>query len=227
MNKDKAKVKRAPAASSAPGATGEATAAATETESEGLTALMYQLLETEMGGVQIYRTALECAVNDDLRKEWTEYLQQTERHVGIARALLGRMGLDPDADLPARVLVRHNGQALVKLMLEALAIGTPAEAQLTAAECVVNAETKDHANWELVALLAKSTEGDLGDALRAAVEEVEVEEDRHLYHTAGWARELWVEALGLPAVLPPPEETADAQSAIAAAQAKESREKMV
>jgi rubrerythrin len=193
----------------------------------GTTALLYQLLETEMGGVQVYRAALQCAVNEDLRKEWEEYLQQTERHVGIARALLQTLGLDPDIDLPARVLARHSGQALVKLMLEALAIGTPAEAQLTAAECVVNAETKDHANWELVAELAKKTEGPAGEAMRAAVEEVEVEEDRHLYHTAGWARELWVQALGLPAVLPPPEETANAESAIAAAQAKASREKMV
>ena len=197
---------------------------ATDKMPKGMVDLAYQLLETEMGGVQIYRTAIQCAINDELRGEWEEYLAQTERHVGIARALVTKLGLDPDAELPARTICRHSGQALVKLMLEALAVGTPEEAQLTAAECVVNAETKDHANWELVGLLAKKTRGDLGDVLRAAHEEVEVEEDRHLYHTQGWARELWVQALGLPAVLPPPEETANAESAIAAARAKKSRE---
>jgi hypothetical protein len=190
-------------------------------------ALLYQLLETEMGGVQIYRTAIQCAINDDLREEWTHYLQQTERHVAIARALVSEAGLDPDAELPARVLCRHNGQALVKLMHEALAIGTPAEAQLTAAECVVAAETKDHANWELLELLAEKTESPLGDAMRAAVEEVEEEEDHHLYHSAGWARELWAEGLGLPAVLPPPEEQRDVDTAIGAAEAKDARAEMV
>ena len=43
-------------------------------------------------------------------------------------------------------------------------------------------------------------------ALTEAYEEVEDEEDEHLYHTKGWCRELWLESLGLPAVLPPPEE---------------------
>lgn len=42
--------------------------------------LLLQALETEMGGVQIYTNALECAVNRDLRKEWTEYLEQTTDH---------------------------------------------------------------------------------------------------------------------------------------------------
>jgi hypothetical protein len=48
--------------------------------------------------------------------------------------------------------------------------------------------------------------------LREAVEEVEDEEDEHLYHTKGWARELWIEALGMPAVLPPPEEEKDVRT---------------
>jgi len=36
--------------------------------------LLYQALETEKGGIEVYRTALRCAVNDDLREEWEEYL---------------------------------------------------------------------------------------------------------------------------------------------------------
>jgi hypothetical protein len=30
-------------------------------------------------------------------------------------------------------------------------------------------------------------------------------EDEHRYHTTGWGRELRIEALGIPAVIPPPE----------------------
>ena len=36
--------------------------------------LLYQALETELGGVEIYTTALTCAVNENLKKEWQEYL---------------------------------------------------------------------------------------------------------------------------------------------------------
>jgi hypothetical protein len=52
---------------------------------------------------------------------------------------------------------------------------------------------------------------------------VEDQEDEHLYHTRGWARELWMEALGLKAVLPPPEERKDVKTAIGAARAQQER----
>src|ERR1043165_8184526 len=113
----------------------------------GLTSFMYQLLETEMGGVQIYRTALQCAKNPDLVSEWSKYLAQTERHVVIARSLVEKVGLDPDAQVPARLVCRHMADGLINIMLEALSTATPDDAELTAAECVVNAETKDHMNW--------------------------------------------------------------------------------
>jgi hypothetical protein len=199
-------------------------AATTPDAAPGLSALLYQLLETEMGGVQVYRTALQCALHPELREEWTRYLAQTERHVVIARSVVAAAGLDPDAETPARIVCRHQGDALVMAMVEALSTGTPEEAQLTAAECVVKAETKDHLNWELVGLLAKKTTGPLADALRVAHEEVEVEEDHHLYHTQGWTRELWAHSLGLPAVLPPPEETMQVESAVGAARAKRMRD---
>ena len=49
--------------------------------------LLYEALETELGRVQVYRTALTCVVNKDLQKEWTEYLEQTENHVKIVKTL--------------------------------------------------------------------------------------------------------------------------------------------
>jgi hypothetical protein len=42
----------------------------------------------------------------------------------------------------------------------------------------------------------------------------------------GWARELWMDSLGLPAVLPPPEEEKKVKTAIGAARAKQSRDEM-
>jgi hypothetical protein len=56
--------------------------------------------------------------------------------------------------------------------------------------------------------------------------EVEEEEDEHLYHTMGWARELWLESLGLPAVSASPEEKKHTKSAIGAERAKLARKEM-
>ena len=186
------------------------------------TDLLYQALETEKGGVQVYATALRCASNKDLRQEWTEYLEQTKTHVQILTEILTSMGLDPDTETPGRAVVRYIGTSLVKAMELALRSTDPQAAQIVAAECVTLAETKDHLNWELIGELAKNNE-EASALLLPAYERVEEEEDEHLYHTAGWTRELWIQALGMPAVLPPPEETQDVKSADEAAQAKKSR----
>ena len=183
--------------------------------------LLYQVLETEeLGGVKVYSCALRCAVHPELREDWVRYLSETRQHVAVARGLLMANGLDPDVDVPARMPIRTIGQSLVTAMEQGLAAGDSAAAQLTAADCVVEAETKDHHNWELLGRLAEGLSGDQGERLRASVAEIEEQEDRHLYHTAGWARELWLDALGLPAVLPPPEEVRAVDSAIGAAEAK-------
>ena len=189
--------------------------------------LLYQALETELGGVQVYTTALSCAVNEDLKKEWQEYLDQTKNHVQVVRAIFDRMGLDPETDTPGRQVVRHIGESLVKAMEMAKSAGKPEAAQLVAAECVVLAETKDHLNWELIGQVAKQAVGEEGKALKEAHDKVEPEEDPHLYHNTGWTRELWIESLGMPAVLPPPEEEKDVKTAIAAARAKQAREDMI
>lgn len=39
--------------------------------------LLLQSLTHERGGVLVYRTALECALNSQLRDEWESYLDQT------------------------------------------------------------------------------------------------------------------------------------------------------
>lgn len=196
-------------------------------KNDQLQQLLYEALETEMGGVQVYRTALKCAVNDGLKEEWEKYLEQTENHARIVRELLGKFGLDPDIETPGRKVVRHIGESLVKAMELAQEAGNRQAAQIVAAQCVVAAETKDHLNWELVAQVAEQISGEESKILMAAHEEVEEDEDEHLYHSTGWARELWIESLGLPAVIPPPEEEKEVKTAIGAAHAKQSREELL
>jgi rubrerythrin len=191
---------------------------------EQINELLYQALETELGGVQVYTTALTCVQNDDLKEEWEKYLEQTQNHVEIVRGLLEQFELSPDEETPGRGVVRHIGESLVKAMEMAKETGEPTAAELVAAECVVLAETKDHLNWELIGELAKEIKGESKSAaLKEAYDEVEEQEDEHLYHTTGWTRELWIQSLGMPAVLPPPEEEKDVKTAIGAARAKAQR----
>lgn len=189
--------------------------------------LLYQALETERGGVKIYETALTCAQNEDLTDEWEEYLEQTRTHVQVLLKVFQELGLNPDTVTPGREVVAHIGDSLVTAMKMAKARGSAAAAQLVAAECVVLAETKDHQNWELIGHLAEHGQGEETGALRTAFEAVEQEEDHHLYHTKGYTRELWIESLGLPAVLPPPEEMKKVETAIGAARAESQRDDML
>ena len=194
---------------------------------EQVNELLLQALETELGGVQVYTTAIQCAVNEELKEEWEKYLEETQNHVEIVQGTIEALGLDPEAETPGRKVVRHIGESLVKAMEMALEAGNPAAAQLVAAECVTHAETKDHLNWELIGEVSKKLKGDEAKALKEAYEEVEEQEDEHLYHTMGWTRELWIESLGMPAVLPPPEEEKEVKTAIGAARAKHARASML
>ena len=199
----------------------------TDYDSAQVSELLYQSLETELGGVQVYETALRCAVNDDLRKEWQEYLDQTRTHVDVLTRVFEALGMDTDTMTPGRAVVQHQGRSLVKAMEMALESGTPDAAQLVACECVVLAETKDHSNWELIGHVAKHGTGEATKILKQAYEAVENDEDHHLYHTKGWCRELWIQSLGFPAVLPPPEEVKQVETAIGAARAEKARDEML
>ena len=188
--------------------------------------LVLQSLEHELGGVKVYQTAIACAVNADLKKEWKRYLSETERHVTVLTKLCAALGIDPKRETPGRAVVRHLGASLVEAMTLARKGGDAAAAQLVACECVVIAETKDHQDWMLIGKCADHLDGDEAEALRAAYDEIEDQEDEHLYHSRGWCRELWIESLGITAVLPPPEEQRDVKTAIGAAKAEASAEKV-
>jgi rubrerythrin len=188
--------------------------------------LVLQSLEQEIGGIQVYETALKCAINEDLRDEWKKYLEQTRNHEQILRGVCKALDVDAAKETPGRTILRSLGGALVDAMETALAAGKREAAELVACECVVLAETKDHFDWELIGKCAENVEGEAAKVLAAAYEEVEDQEDEHVYHTKGWCRELWLQSLGLKAVLPPPEERQHVKTAIGAAKAEQARETM-
>lgn len=185
--------------------------------------LLLQSLEHELGGIKVYETALECAVHPGLKKEWRKYLDETRGHVTALEGACSALGIDSKLELPGRAVVRHVGGALVEAMKLAKAAGDPAAAQLVACECVVLAETKDHLDWELIKKCGEHLTGKAATALSEAAGKIEDQEDEHLYHSKGWCRELWVESLGMTAVLPPPEEVQKVKTAIGAARASPAR----
>jgi hypothetical protein len=187
--------------------------------------LILQSLEHELGGVKVYETAVTCAQNSDLKSEWQKYLTQTQTHVTTLTDVCSALGIDASRETPGRQVVRIVGGALVEAMNLALAAGDPAAAELVACECVVLAETKDHLDWQLIGKCAEHADGTFATVLKSAYEAVEDQEDEHLYHTKGWCRELWLKSLGVPAVLPPPEERRQVKTAIGAAKAEQAAEK--
>jgi hypothetical protein len=189
--------------------------------------LLYQALETEIGGLAIYETAVSCAINEDLKKEWLGYLEETRTHRRVLLTVFEQLKLDPQAKSPGRDVVRHLGESLVKAMKMAISAGDPEAAQLVATECVVLAETKDHANWSLIGLIAEQQSGEQAKVLKQAYDAVATDEDHHLYHTQGWSRELWIESLGFPAVLPPPDEVNMVETAFGASRADLARDSML
>jgi rubrerythrin len=203
-----------------------AMARAKRTEHSQVNELLLQALETERGGIKVYTAAVEAAQNEDFKEELQSYLEETRTHEEVLTRVFETLGLDTEASSPGREVVAHHGASLVAAIEMALAAGDPAAAELVAAECVVLAETKDHQNWELIGKIAERG-GELGKVLKPAFDAVEKDEDHHLYHTKGWARELWIQSLGLPAVLPPPEEVKQVETAIGAARAENAREDML
>jgi ferritin-like metal-binding protein YciE len=184
--------------------------------------LVLQSLQHEMGGVKVYEAALSVAQNEDLKKEWQKYLQQTRKHVQVLEEVARAMELDPQQTSPGREIVAALGESLVHAIKEA-AQGEAQAAELVACECVVLAETKDHLDWDLLGQVAAKLKGGLRKTLEAAHAEIDEEESEHLYHTRGWCRELWLQSLGLKAVLPPPEERRHVKTEIGAARAEQAR----
>ena len=199
---------------------------AKKTDNAQVHELLLQALETERGGIKVYTAAIQAAQNEDLRNEWEEYLDETRTHEQVLTNVFAELGMDTEESSPGREVVAHQGASLVKAIEMAMAKASPAAAELVAAECVVLAETKDHQNWELIGKVAEAG-GANAKVLKQAFEAVEKDEDHHLYHTMGWCRELWIQSLGMPAVLPPPEEIRDVETAIGASRAEQARDQML
>ena len=67
----------------------------------------FQALETEQGGIKVYETALRCVQNDDLRQEFEEYLEQTQKHEQILHEVFEK-DLGPDTATAVTQITRFD-----------------------------------------------------------------------------------------------------------------------
>jgi len=81
---------------------------------------------------------------------------------------------------------------------------------------IVLAETKNHLNWELLSEAAKALSKPEGKRLQAAVDDTSTTRP-------GGCGSSGSRPLGVPALLPPPEEEKDVSTSIGAARAKQQR----
>jgi hypothetical protein len=166
---------------------------------ERVSDLLFQALQAEQDGARVYETAIRCAVREPLKEDWARYLSETREHEQALLEVFEEMGLDPGTSTPGREVARGIGRSLVEAMEQALRGGPSETAELVASECVVHAETRDQLNWELLGHVSRRLKGDEAEALARVHRDVEEEAAEHLGRSRGWARELWLESLGLSA----------------------------
>jgi rubrerythrin len=142
-----------------------------------------EFLAVEKGGMKLYEAAIEQVRNPDVLNRFREFYQQTRRHVEILTRVITSLGGDP-MHMSARARVaEEKAQALLKTMTVSDGM-RPEEAEINAIENIVIAETKDHADWQLLSHIARrSSDSRIREILKPAVDEVEPEEDQHLSWT--------------------------------------------
>ncbi len=166
--------------------------------------LLLQSLEHEMCGVTIFTTAVECAVNPALEEEWVKYLDETKTHVIRLEFVCRSVGVDPRKPRPRERVVRHLGTApragddhgARRRRPRGRRAGRPAGGRSPR-------EVRDHLNWGLIGKCAEALDSPYAKVCSRPPTTGSRPEDEHLYHTRGWCRELWIQSLGMNAVLPP------------------------
>jgi rubrerythrin len=156
--------------------------------------VLSEFLAVEMGGQKLYEKALGLVSDSEVRNKFREFHKQTLKHQKVLTDVIHRLGGNARAQSATAKVATEKAQALLRSM-DAAGLSKE-QAELNAIENIVLAETKDHADWELIGKIARqSTDDRLREILGAAASEVEQEEDEHLNWTRKKLGELQMEAL--------------------------------
>ena len=156
--------------------------------------VLSEFLAVEMGGQKLYEKALTLVSDSEVRTKFHEFHRQTLKHQKVLTDVIHRLGGNTRAQSPTAKVATEKAQALLRSM-ERNGLSKD-QAELNAIENIVLAETKDHADWELIGKIARqATDDRLREVLGAAAGEIEQEEDEHLNWTGKKLGELQMEAL--------------------------------
>jgi rubrerythrin len=140
-----------------------------------------EFLAVEKGGLKLYEEALRIVTDPEISKKFRMFYDQTRKHETILLRVMQALGMDPTYMSIGAKVATEKTEALLKTMTNGLS-GRAAE--INAVENIVLAETKDYADWELLAKISRQSDDEkIRDALKPAVAEVEPEEDDHLNWT--------------------------------------------
>jgi len=144
-----------------------------------------EFLAVERGGLKLYELALQIVTDPTVSAKFREFRDQTRKHETILIRVMNSLGMDPGHMSPAARVAELKASALHQTMMST--DGLPPQAvEVNAIENIVLAETKDHADWELLGKIARQSDNEkLRDVLKPAVAEVEPQEDEHL----SWTKE--------------------------------------
>jgi rubrerythrin len=144
-----------------------------------------EFLAVERGGLKLYDEAVRIVTDPQISKQFEVFRDQTRRHETILMQVMEQLGLDVRYLSPAAKVAQQKANGLLSTMTSP--DGFPSKAaEINAIENIVLAETKDHADWEMLGKIARqSTDSQLRDVLKPAVSEVEPQEDEHL----NWTKE--------------------------------------
>ena len=145
-------------------------------------------LAHERAGLSLYRVAAQHSENPMLVSKYEEFGQQTADHIRIYETLVATLGGDPGYVSPAARMTEQMGAKLLEAPISVAGSVDLLTLESALLEAVVIAEHKCHDNWQLLSRMGEElTEGNARDAIRAAVAEVEAQEDEHVR----WATDTW------------------------------------
>lgn len=154
-------------------------------QQQALLNALSEFLMVEQCGLQLYTLAASRSTDTEIKQRYEEFLGETAHHREVLVGLIGSLGGDPNYVSPTARVIQYKSAKL----LEASLIDAPLsrqEAEANDLENVLLAETKDHADWSLLQQLVQNVDDPAArEAIQAAVDEVESEEDEHLQ----WARD--------------------------------------
>jgi hypothetical protein len=144
-----------------------------------------EFLMVEQAGYQLYTVVAGRASDPAIQERYLEFGCETSNHRRILAELIQTLGGDPDYVSPTARVAQVRGAQMLEIACKCSGLSAE-ELELADLESVVLAETKDSADWELLAQLAgQLSPGPEQTALQAAVDEVLAQEDEHV----GWAKQ--------------------------------------